>query len=212
MPGARCGSLSRGLTARRLIWFAGEWHRQEAGEALFLKRVSQFHSSLARSLLRGLCDALRQLALLLLLRIPTGYGFHLRWTLRKCRASALGVAPTRIASQGVTRADREFKNGDTIMYLTVMWNWVSLFQRVSGRGHSPVVGVRRRGCKDEMAAGAQLLRLAPSAHLSATEKRMKSSQLVSEIRWDRVPFVAGHGDARPAPSLLRSQRRESFQC
>jgi len=28
----------------------------------------------------------------------------------------LGVAPTRIASQGVTRADREFKNGDTIMY------------------------------------------------------------------------------------------------
>jgi hypothetical protein len=24
-----------------------------------------------------------------------GYGFHLRWTLRKCRASALGVGPTR---------------------------------------------------------------------------------------------------------------------
>ncbi len=43
---------------------------------------------------------------------PPGYGFHLRWTLRKCRASALGVAPTRIASPGVTRADREFKNGD----------------------------------------------------------------------------------------------------
>ena len=37
-----------------------EWHRQEAGTALFLKCVSQFHSSLARSLLRGLCDALRQ--------------------------------------------------------------------------------------------------------------------------------------------------------
>jgi len=44
---------------------------------------------------------------------PTGYGFHLRWTLRKCRASALGVAPTRIASPGVTRADREFKSGDS---------------------------------------------------------------------------------------------------
>ena len=29
---------------------------------------------------------------------------------------ALGVAPTRIASPGVTRADREFKNGDTKMY------------------------------------------------------------------------------------------------
>jgi single-strand DNA-binding protein len=34
----------------------------------------------------------------------------------ECTAWHLGVAPTRIASQGVTRADREFKNGDTIMY------------------------------------------------------------------------------------------------
>jgi len=82
------------------------------------------------------------------------------------------------------------------MYLTVMWNWVSLFPRVSDRGHSPVGCVHQRGCKDEMAAGAQFLRLAPSAHLSATEKRMKSSQLVNEIRWDRIPFVAGHRDAR----------------
>jgi len=41
----------------------------------------------------------------------------------ECTTWHLGVAPTRIASQGVTRADREFKNGDTIMYLTVMWNW-----------------------------------------------------------------------------------------
>ena len=31
----------------------------------------------------------------------------------ECTAWHLGVAPTRIASQGVTRADREFKNGDT---------------------------------------------------------------------------------------------------
>ena len=65
MPGARCGSLSRGLTARKLIWFAGEWHRQKAEIALFLKRVSQFHSSLARSLLQGFCDALRHGAVLL---------------------------------------------------------------------------------------------------------------------------------------------------
>jgi single-strand DNA-binding protein len=34
----------------------------------------------------------------------------------ECTAWRLGVAPTRIASPGVTRADREFKNGDTIMY------------------------------------------------------------------------------------------------
>ena len=52
--GARSGNLS-----------AGEWHRQEAWSALFLARVSQFHSSLARSLLRGYCDALRHCAVLL---------------------------------------------------------------------------------------------------------------------------------------------------
>ncbi len=82
------------------------------------------------------------------------------------------------------------------MYLTVMWNWEPLFQRVLRRDHSPMADVHRRGCKDEMAVGAQFLWLAPSAYLSAMEKRMKSSQLVSEIRWDRVPIVAGHGDAR----------------
>ena len=32
---------------------------------------------------------------LLLCYAPYGYGFHLRWTHRKCRTSALGVAPTR---------------------------------------------------------------------------------------------------------------------
>ena len=57
------------------------------------------------------------------------------------------------------------------MYLTVMWNWVSLFRRVSDRGLSPVVRVRRRGCKDEMAAGAQLLWPAPSAHPDAAAQR-----------------------------------------
>ena len=76
------------------------------------------------------------------------------------------------------------------MYLTVMWNWEPLFQRVLRRDHSPMADVHRRGCKDGMAVGAQLRWLAPSAHLSAMEKTMKSSQLVSEIRWDRVPFVA----------------------
>jgi hypothetical protein len=65
MPGARCGFLSRGQTREVEIWFAGEWHHLEAGAALFLKRVSQFHSSLARSLLRGFCDARRHCAVLL---------------------------------------------------------------------------------------------------------------------------------------------------
>ena len=56
---------SRGQARAGWIWFAGEWHRQEAGAALFLKGVSQFYSSLARSLLRGYCDALRHYAVLL---------------------------------------------------------------------------------------------------------------------------------------------------
>ena len=75
--------------------------------------VSGCNSSTVRSLLRGLCDARRQARSSALLSHPAGYGFHLRWTHRKCRASALGVAPTRLASPGVTRADREFKNGDS---------------------------------------------------------------------------------------------------
>ena len=56
---------SRGQAREVWIWFAGQWHRQKAGAALFLKCVSQFHSSLARSLLRGFCDALRHCAVLL---------------------------------------------------------------------------------------------------------------------------------------------------
>jgi hypothetical protein len=36
-----------------------------------------------------------RLALLLWLRHPTGYGFRLRRTLRKCRASTLGAVATR---------------------------------------------------------------------------------------------------------------------
>ena len=81
--------------------------------ASFRCESPRINSSLARSLLRGLCDARRQARSSALLSHPAGYGFHLRWTLRKCRASALGVAPTRIASPGVTRADREFKSGDS---------------------------------------------------------------------------------------------------
>jgi len=44
---------------------------------------------------------------------PTGYGFHLRRTHRKCRAWHLGAGASRLASPGVTRAIREFKNGET---------------------------------------------------------------------------------------------------
>ena len=40
--------------------FAGDRHQQEAEEALFFSVSPRCHSSLARSLLRGLCDAQRQ--------------------------------------------------------------------------------------------------------------------------------------------------------
>src|SRR6185437_15723315 len=45
-----------------------------------------------------------RLALLLWLRHPPGYGFRLRRTLRKCRASALGAGATRSLARRVTRA------------------------------------------------------------------------------------------------------------
>jgi single-strand DNA-binding protein len=45
-----------------------------------------------------------RLALLPWLRHPTGYGFRLRRTLRKCRASALGGGVSRLALPSVTRA------------------------------------------------------------------------------------------------------------
>jgi len=45
--------------------------------------------------LRGQSGALRLGALLLRLRRPSGYGFRLRRTLRKCRAWHLGAGPTR---------------------------------------------------------------------------------------------------------------------
>ena len=41
-----------------------------------------------------------KLALLLWLRPPPGYGFRLRRTLRKCRASALGAGATRSLREG----------------------------------------------------------------------------------------------------------------
>ena len=115
----------------RCIWFCrslDRWHRQEA------ESLHRSEASLLGSIphLLGHCFGAYatpggKLALLLCyhpttqqsrawdpgFHRPSGYGFHLRWTLRKCRASALGVAPTRIASPGVTRADREFKSGDS---------------------------------------------------------------------------------------------------
>jgi hypothetical protein len=65
----------------------------------------------ARSLLRGLTGALRLGALLLRLRRPSGYGFHLRWTLRKCRAWHLGAGPTSLFSDP-SKIGKFKSNGD----------------------------------------------------------------------------------------------------
>ncbi len=67
----------------------------------FIRLVSR---SLLGITLRGLSGALRHSALLLRLRRPSGYGFHLGRTLRKCRAWHLGAGPSRWASPSVTRA------------------------------------------------------------------------------------------------------------
>src|ERR1700677_1651753 len=70
----------------------------------------------ARSLLRGLSGALRQLALLLRLRRPTGYGFRTGPSVN-AELRHLGAGPSRLAPPGVTRArSGNSTNGDTTMY------------------------------------------------------------------------------------------------
>jgi hypothetical protein len=46
-----------------------------SGNSIVLQCVSQFHSSLARSLLRGLCDALRQARTSASIASPCGLRF-----------------------------------------------------------------------------------------------------------------------------------------
>src|ERR1700721_3229664 len=70
----------------------------------------------ARSLLRGLSGALRQLALLLRLRRPAGYGFPSGPSVN-AELRHLGAGPSRLAPPGVTRArSGNSTNGDTTMY------------------------------------------------------------------------------------------------
>src|ERR1700678_2183540 len=67
----------------------------------------------ARSLLRGLSGALRQLALLLRLRRPAGYGFRSGPSVN-AELRHLGAGPTSLK---VTRASSgNSTNGDTTMY------------------------------------------------------------------------------------------------
>jgi integrase/recombinase XerD len=85
------------------------------------------------------------------------------------------------------------------MYLTVMWNWGCF----SGAFCDAVTRPMRDSAPADILCNAKMdTRLASSPpnplHLRSDreERRMKSNQLISEIRWDRVPLVAGHADAR----------------
>jgi single-strand DNA-binding protein len=95
--------------------------KDDFGAWRFIRLVSR---PLLGVTLRDLTGALRHGALLLPLCGPTGYGFQLRRTLRKCRAWHLGAGPTRSASPGVTRA--AFGNFNKTEITTMYQNKVTL--------------------------------------------------------------------------------------
>jgi hypothetical protein len=68
------------------------------------RRLSRIPPAFPRSLARCLSRARRHGALLLWLRHPPGYGFHLRRTLRKCRAWHLGAGHIHHPSTHRSRA------------------------------------------------------------------------------------------------------------
>ena len=65
------------------IWFAGEWHRQEAGDRIVLMRVSPFHSVTCSVTASGPIATPGGTALVLLSGLLSqGYGLGPRWTLQ----------------------------------------------------------------------------------------------------------------------------------
>jgi hypothetical protein len=67
--------------------------RQDADENYGPTGVPESYSGSCSVTASSLSSARRHGALLLRLRRPSGYGFHLRWTHRKCRAWRLGAGP-----------------------------------------------------------------------------------------------------------------------
>ena len=106
IPGARCGLLSRGQAARSGVLVCRSNASSGSQRVAFFKRVSPVQFLAGSVTASGL------------LRRPAA---HRRSAFRtplpeqvwvpapECTARHLGVEPIRIASQGVTRADREFK-------------------------------------------------------------------------------------------------------
>src|SRR5271166_7146799 len=96
-------------------------------KALLWSVSAAMYPAFVRAPLRAFSCALRQLALLLRLRRPAGYGFP-RNLIRKVHRKDLsgpsvnaelrhlGAGPTRKASPGVTRTRSGIQNGDNLMY------------------------------------------------------------------------------------------------
>ena len=86
------GTLASRIELRFGRTFAAERRESDFGPEGFIRLVSR---PLLGVTLRAYPAPCGRLALLLRLRRPSGYGFQLRRTLRKCRASALGAGATR---------------------------------------------------------------------------------------------------------------------
>ena len=87
-----CGTLASSYEQRFGRISAAEKREDDFGPEGFIRLVSR---PLLGVTLRAYPAPRGRLALLLRLRRPSGYGFQLRRTLRKCRASALGAGATR---------------------------------------------------------------------------------------------------------------------
>jgi single-strand DNA-binding protein len=114
MP-ALCGVIAASFRAA----FVADWHRRNlAGDSAHVRAFRPVSRPLLGVTLRAFPAPCGRLALLLRVPRPPGYGFRLRRTLRKCRASALGAGATRWHSPRVTRAGYgKFNETEiTIMY------------------------------------------------------------------------------------------------
>ena len=100
---------------RKWLWFAGRMTSSgsEVDRIVLIVVSPRFNSSLTRSLLRGQCDARRHGVVLLSGLLSQSKSGPL---LQNARLGTWESRPLAWLRPGVTRADREFKNGDTIMY------------------------------------------------------------------------------------------------
>ena len=96
MP-ALCGVIAASFRAA----LVADWHRWNlAGDSVHVRAFRLVSRPLLGVTLRAFPTPCGRLALLLRVPRPPGYGFRLRRTLGKCRASALGAGATRSLCEG----------------------------------------------------------------------------------------------------------------